>query len=60
MGKKKKTKELSYEYWNRLLAKAGLSLFQGRNPKLIYVGGSPEVENVEIGRIKKASGRVTS
>jgi hypothetical protein len=32
------------EYWNRLLAQEGLSLDQGINPRLSYVGDSVHVE----------------
>ncbi len=37
------------EYWNRLLAQEGLSLSQGLDPRLGYVGDSSHVE-VILGR----------
>jgi hypothetical protein len=47
--KRKKLQGFDYnspEYWNRLLAEDTLSMEQGRNPKLTYVGGSSEVDKV--------------
>lgn len=50
--RKRKRKNLQHlnfdsrEYWNRLLAQDGLSMSQGRHPKLIY---SPDLAKLENG-----------
>jgi hypothetical protein len=47
--KRKKLKTLEYnsrEYWNRLLAEDGLSLDQGRDPRLLYGGSGTEIETL--------------
>jgi hypothetical protein len=53
----KKLDYQSAEYWNRLLADDGLSLEQGRHPKLLYVGDSVDLEYIEGAR-RTDSGRV--
>jgi hypothetical protein len=40
----------SLEYWNKLLAKGGLTMRQGLHPKLSYVGGGRDVEYIEGAR----------
>lgn len=58
--KRKNLKALEYksqEYWNRLLAEEGLSLDSGRNPKLLYIGGSTEIDKMEQHLAVKEEGR---
>lgn len=54
MARKRKTlKDLDYqslEYWNRLLAEEELSVDQGADPRLLYVGDSKDVEHIEGAR----------
>jgi hypothetical protein len=48
--KRKKLKGLDpegKEYWNEMLAREGLTMWEGLNPKLSYVGGSNQVEIVD-------------
>ena len=48
--KRKLLKTLAYcsgEYWNRLLVQEGLAMDSGRDPRLIPVGGSRELEGLE-------------
>jgi hypothetical protein len=57
VGRKfKKVKDLrsldpkSSEYWNKMLAKEGLTMLQGLNPKLSYVGSNTQVEDIKSQR----------
>ena len=48
--KRKKLKGLnpeSSEYWNELLAREGLTMWDGLNPKLSYIGSGEQVESVK-------------
>lgn len=59
--KRKKLKDLDYEspeYWNRLLAEEGLTMEQGNNPKLVYVGSSDDLSVVEEYQSGDRTGRV--
>ena len=40
MSGKRKRKKDSQEYWNRRLAREGLSMERGRSKRLSYVGGT--------------------
>jgi hypothetical protein len=48
--KRQKLKGLDYtsrEYWNRLLSMEGLAVDAGRDPRLIPIGNSNELETLE-------------
>ena len=48
--KRKKLKGLdpeSAEYWNAILAKDGLTLWEGSSPKLGYVEGTAQLEQID-------------
>jgi hypothetical protein len=56
--KRKKLKVLDYnspEYWNLLLEQEGLTMSQGRDPRLIYDGDASALESLE--RTRSAGGR---
>jgi len=56
--KRKSLKTLDYnsgEYWNRLLVQEGLDVDSGRDPRLIPIGGSRELEALE--RSQNVGGR---
>lgn len=67
MPNRKKAKKLTQEYWEKRLRRLGLSMDAGRDPRhgkgtedrLIYVGGSGDVEGLEEQLVKRRSGRVT-
>jgi len=57
--KRKKLQELDYgsqEYWNRLLSQDGLSVNRGKSEKLLYVGGTTEVDRLR-GSVETSTGR---
>jgi hypothetical protein len=37
----------SQEYWNAILAKEGLTLWEGSSPKMSYVEGTAQLERIE-------------
>ena len=56
--KRKNLKHLDYsskEYWNRLLSADGLAVDSGRDPRLIPIGNSTDLETLE--RIQSGDGR---
>jgi hypothetical protein len=58
--KRKKLKGIDYEsseYWNRLLNQDGLSLNAGKTEKLIYAGGSIDIDRLK-GFLDTRIGRV--
>jgi hypothetical protein len=59
--KRKNLQHLEYnsqEYWNRLLAQEGLSVDKGKDPRLVYIGGSNEVDLLQEELSQKQTGRV--
>lgn len=58
--KRKALKEIEYnstEYWNKLLNQEGLSVDRGRSKKLLYAGGTSDIELLESAR-RTSTGRV--
>ena len=56
--KRKKLKHLDYksrEYWNRLLAQEGLTMYAGMDKRLVY---SPDLEKLEAMRVMEKTGRI--
>lgn len=56
--KRQKLKHLDYnskEYWNRLLAQEGLTLYAGMDKRLVY---SPDIEKLESMRVMEKTGRI--
>ena len=45
----------SREYWNKILAEQGLSTESGRDPRLVSIGNSVDLETLE--RTRSQSGR---
>lgn len=51
--KRKKLRHLNYqsrEYWNRLLAQEGLTMYEGLDKRLIYSPDLTVIEKLERGR----------
>lgn len=60
--KRRELKDLDYksqEYWNKLLAEDGMSMKQGINPKLVYVGGNYDLTVVEEYKAKTQGKKLT-
>jgi hypothetical protein len=58
--KRKKLQGLDYnstEYWNRLLNQEGLSISRGKSERLLYIGGTSEVERLG-GFLSTMTGRI--